>query len=71
MTHATSAAMWTWPEAPEKSGVRRVTTCECGGLDRDESGDAGEEPGPVWLVFGRHSFVSGFGDSKCCHDKAH
>ena len=34
-------------EAPEKSGVRRVTTCECGGLDRDESGDAGEEPGAV------------------------
>ena len=24
-----------------------ITTCECGGLDRDESGDAGEEPGAV------------------------
>ena len=20
---------------------------------------------------GRHSFISGFGDSRCCHDKAH
>ena len=47
MMCASSAAMWTWPEAPEKSGVCRVTTCEWGGLDRDESGDAGEEPGRV------------------------
>ena len=60
-----------WPEAPEKSGLRRVTTCECGGLDRDESGDAGEEPGSSVTRVGRHSFVSGFGDSRCFHDKAY
>ena len=60
-----------WPEAPERSGARRVTTCECGGLDRDESGDAGEEPGAVWLMLDVTPLSVGLETAGCCHDKAH
>ena len=41
---AAAASSIEWPEALENSRVRRSTTCGCCGLDREGSGDDGEEP---------------------------